>query len=198
MYLNIFQNVQLFFFFSFCSFFLLFTFYFFLFLTIFAFLTTRRKRTRLLMEWIDSRDLHRFERHCFTTKGDICSFLRSNHFSRCPPTQSSTYPTLFVDALAFLLSTGAREQASSSLIRDSGLGDVVQRAVCSRSLELHARRWPPYEPSCFSPCQACCSRLLFSLSHTAKRILCTIDDSRGLSQSRTRFLTPSRFTVFDI
>ena len=87
---------------------------------------------------------------------------------------------------------------SSCLKRDSGLGDVVQRAVCSRSLELHARRWPPYEPPCFSPCQACCSRLLFSLSHTAKRILCTVDDSRGLSQSRTRFLTTSRFTVFDI
>ena len=50
--------------------------------------------------------------------------------------------------------------------------------VCSRSLELHVRRWPPHERSCFSPCQASCSQQLFSLSHTTTRISCTVIDSR--------------------
>ena len=35
------------------------------------------------------------------------------------------FPALFVDALGFVLSTSAKEQPSSSLIRDSGLGAVV-------------------------------------------------------------------------
>ena len=39
------------------------------------------------------------------------------------------------------------------------------RAVCSRSLELHVRRWP----SCFSPSQASCSRLF--VSHSNKDFL---------------------------
>ena len=102
--------------------------------------TKCRKRTGLLMGWIDSRDRHRFAKHCSTTKGGSCSFSHSKHFSCCPPAQCPTYPVLFVDALAFVLSTSAREQPSSSLIRESGLGDVVYRAVCSRSLELHDRR----------------------------------------------------------
>ena len=42
-------------------------------------------------------------------------------------------------------------------------------AVCSRSLGLHVRRWPPHEPSFFSPCQASCSRQFFSLFRTANR-----------------------------
>ena len=56
-------------------------------------------------------------------------------------------------------------------------------------LEL-VRRWPPRQPSCLSTCQASCSRQLFSLSHRAKRVSCT------LSQSGTRILTTSHFTVF--
>ena len=123
-----------------------------------------RKRTGVLMGWIDSRDRHRFEKHCFTTKSGNCSFLHSKHFSRCPPTQSSMYPALFVDALAFVLTTSASEQPSSSLIRAMWCSPNS----CSRSLELHARKWPLHVTSCFSPCQASCSQQLFSLSHTAK------------------------------
>ena len=100
-----------------------------------------RKRTGLLKGWIDSRDRHRFAKHCSTTKGGSCSFLAFEAFFALPtPAQCPTYPVLFVDALAFVLSTSAREQPSSSLIRESGLGDVVYGAVCSRSLELHDRR----------------------------------------------------------
>ena len=53
------------------------------------------------------------------------------------------------------------------------------------------------------PCQASCSWQLFSLSHTAKRSPCSIDDSRGDIQhdiftELDTFLTTSRFTVFVI
>ena len=65
---------------------------------------------------------------------------------------------------------------------------------CSLSLELHGRRWPPHEPSCFSPCQASCSRQLCFLSHTLKIISCTIDDSRGYIQHDT-FTEPTAEVV---
>ena len=76
---------------------------------------------------------------------------RIRDFSRCPPTQCSTYRAPCVDA-------------------DTGFsfGRCGWRAVCSRSLERHTRRWPSWEPSCFSPCQASSSRQLFSLIHTAE------------------------------
>ena len=151
-----------------------------------------RKRTGHLMGWIDSRDRHRFAKHCQTTKGGSCSVSHLKHFSRCPPSQCSTYLALFVDALAFVLSTSAREQPSCSLIRDSGLGDVVWRAVCSRSLGLHVRRWPPHEPSCFIPCHASCSRQLCSLSRTANRLSCTIVDQCGCAPHDT-FTEPGTF-----
>ena len=115
--------------------------------------------------WIDSRDRHRFEKHCFTTKGGSCSFSHSKHFSRCPLTQCSTYLALFVDALAFRLSTSSREHPSSILIRESGVGDVVS-----------------HEPSCISPCQASCSRLLFSLSHS-------LTQQKNLAPSTTHLIT---------
>ena len=69
---------------------------------------------------IDSRDLHRFEKQCCTTKGGSCSVSHPKQFSRCPPAQCSTCPAPFVDALAFVLSTSAREHPSSSLIRSCG------------------------------------------------------------------------------
>ena len=87
------------------------------------------------------------------------------------------------------LSTSAREQPSYSLTRDSGLHDAVCRAVCSRSLGLHARRWLLYDPCCFSPGRASCSRQLCSCSHTAETNSCTIDDSRDCIQHDT-FIVP--------
>ena len=56
-------------------------------------------------------------------KANVSSRIRSI-FSR-RPIQYSTYPALLVGALLFVLSTSAREQPSSSLTRDSCLGDVV-------------------------------------------------------------------------
>ena len=54
-------------------------------------------------------------------------------------------------------------------------------------------RWPPHEPSCIiSPCQASCSPQLFHSFQTAKRISCTIDDSRGYTQHDT-FTEPDTF-----
>ena len=134
------------------------------------------------MQWIDSRDLHRFEKHCFTKSGN-CSLSRSKHFERCPPTQCSTYPALFVYALTFV----PREQPSSSLIRDSGLGVASSLFPPSRTARTKVG-----EPSCSSPCQASCSRQLFSLSQTTKRIPCTIDDSRGHIQQAI-FTEPDMF-----
>ena len=55
----------------------------------------------------------------------IFLFAHPKNFSRCRPIQCSTYRALFVDALALVLSTSARKQPFSSLIRESGSGDVV-------------------------------------------------------------------------
>ena len=40
-----------------------------------------RKRTGFLMWWTDSRDRHRFEKHCLTTKGGNYSFSHSRLFA---------------------------------------------------------------------------------------------------------------------
>ena len=84
-----------------------------------------RKRTGFLMGWIDSRDRRRFAKQCSTTQGGHCSLSQSQRFSRCPPSQCSTYPALFVDALAFVLSTSAENSPPPEMIRDSCLVDVV-------------------------------------------------------------------------
>ena len=67
------------------------------------------------------------------------------------------------------------------VICDIGVGGVEWRAVCSSSLELHARRWRPCE---FQPVP---SKLFTtcSLSHTARRMSCTDDDSHGCSMHHT-------------
>ena len=136
-----------------------------------------RKRTGHLMEWIDSRDRHRFAQHRFSKKCCICSFSRSKHFSRCPSIQCSTYRALFVDALPSVLSISAREQPSSNLVRDWFWW--FQRAFCPRSFEVG-------RAILLSPCQA--SRSRPSMTHE-------IAYNTPLSQSRTRFLTTSRFTL---
>ena len=154
-----------------------------------------RIRTGLLMGWIDSRNRHRFAKHCLTPKG---AFLLSRICSLCPPAQCSTYLALFVDALAFVLSTSARDQPFSRLMRDSGLGDVVWRAVCSCSLELHIRRWPPHEPSFFCPCQASCSRQLlffFCLAQQNEFLAPSLTHAECVQHdTRTRFL--GNFTLY--
>ena len=70
-------------------------------------------------------------------------------FFALPTSQCSTYLGLFFDVFGFR----ALHTCQRTALVQSGFGDVVWRAVCSRSLELHARRWPPHEPSGFSPCQ---------------------------------------------
>ena len=93
-----------------------------------------RKRPGLLMGWIDSRDQHRFAKHGFKNKWQLFLLVFKALFA-LPTHIVSAYSALFVDASAVVLST--REQPSSSLTWESGLGDVVWRAVYSRSLELH-------------------------------------------------------------
>ena len=80
--------------------------------------------------------------------------------------------TFFVDAFTFVLSTSAREQPSSCLIRDSGLGDGVQRAVCYRSLELHAQRWPPFRAILLQPMPSkWFTTVVLVVSHSKKNVL---------------------------
>ena len=117
-----------------------------------------RKRTRLPTGWIDSRDLHRFAKTSIHSKRWQL-FLVAFEALCALPTHS-----VFHVPCALCRRFGCRalhQCQKTALIRESGLGDVVWRAVCSRSLELRVRRWTPHEPSCFSPCQASCSRQLF-------------------------------------
>ena len=146
---------------------------------------------------LSSRQLTCLEIGALTTKGG--SFLAFEAFFALSPRPVFTYPAQFVDVLAFVLSTSAREKPSSSLIRDSGLGDVVQREVCSRSPELHenghltsrlasARAKQVVHGSC-------------SLCLTQQKILApsttnAVTYNTTFSQSKTRFHKTSRFTVF--
>ena len=123
-----------------------------------------------------------FAKHCFTTKGGNCSFSHSKHFSRCSPAQCSTHSALFVDALAFVLSTSARGTALFHFDTEAWFGGCAVASKVSPQSRTARGGWPLHEPSCFSQCQARCSRQLFSLSRTAKRISCNIVYSCGYVQ----------------
>ena len=158
------------------------------------YVTNGEKRNGLLIVWAASRDRHRFAKHCPTTTGGSCSFLHMKHFRvAIPPSVPRTLHCLSTLWLSY--SPPVPENSPPPvLIRGSDLGDVVSRAVYCRILGLHERRRPLLVPFCSSPCQTSCSRHLFSLPRTAKRISRTVVDScdcaqHNTSQSRTCFFT---------
>ena len=125
----------------------------------------------------------------------ICSFSHSKHFSRC-----TTHRVFYVSCtVCRRLTRRALHQCQRTALLRSETGVMFGRC----GLELHVRRWPPHKPFCFRPCHASCSRQFFSLSQAAKRISCTIDDSRGYTQHDI-FTEPDTcphsftFRVFDI
>ena len=140
------------------------------------------------MGWVDSRDRHRIAKHCFTTKGGWQLFL--SHSTHVRVTRHPRVPRALHCVSTLWLSCSPPTVLVQS---DTGLCFGRCGVASSLFLQLHARRWPPDEPCCFSPRQAsCCSRQLFSSSHKAKRISRTIDDSRGYIQHDT-FTEPDTF-----
>ena len=136
----------------------------------------------------------------FITKGGNCPFSRSKHFSALP-----THPVFHVACTrlpTLWLPCSPPAQENTALLQ-SFMGFWFGRCRCGEqsvpavSNCTHGR-WPHYEPFCFGPCQACCSRQLFSLS-PARGIPLAPSTTHALtynttfSQTWKRFLATSTF-----
>ena len=132
---------------------------------------------------IDSRDRHRFAKHCLTTKGGSCSFSRSKHFSRCPTRRRFDFRALHWCQRTALLESDTRVWFGRYGERSSLFPQFrTARTNHLTSYLASARAKQVVHDS------------LFSLSHAAKRISFTIVDSCGCAQHDT-FTEPGHVSL---